>query len=391
MKVSRKQFINSIFATTTTIALAPSIIAASDKPIYKAAIIGRTGGGNYGHGYDLIFKDIENVEVVAIADQNPQGLEKAAIRSGALRKYSDFKEMLEKEKPDLVSIAPRHPDCHVEMAIAACEVARGISIEKPMAETVEDCDKILNAAQKRNVKIMVAHNRRWTKDFIKVKYLLKQGLIGEVREVIIHGKQDFRSGGEDLIVLGTHDFDLLRFYFGDPLWCFASIRANGKDITKADIRKGSEPILVAGDSINAMYGFNNNLVVNWASIKRNDHWNKDFSKVEKWAFEILGTKGIVFYQSGLDFKWIDSPFLLNSVGITCKELPEPDNFQLEPYQTHPIKSLIYSIENNTQPICSGYDGAWTIEMVSAAYQSQRSKKRIDLPLIDRKDPLRNWA
>lgn len=389
MKISRKRFINSIFATTTTIAMSSSIVTALDKPKYKAAIIGRTGGGDYGHGYDLIFKGIENVQVVAIADKNPQGLEKASVRSGALKKYTDYKEMLEKEKPDLVSIAPRHPDCHAEMAIAACEVARGIFLEKPMAETVEDCDKILNAAQKRNVKIILAHNRRWTKDFIKVKYLLKQGLIGEVREVIIHGKQDFRSGGEDLMVLGTHDFDLLRFYFGDPLWCFASIRANGKDISKADIRKGNEPILVAGDSINAMYGFNNNLVVNWVSIKRNDHWNKNFSKVEKWAFEILGTKGIIFYQSGLDFKWINSPFLSNSAAIT--DLPEPDNFQLEPYQTHPIRSLIDSIENNTQPICSGYDGRWTIEMVSAAYQSQRDKQRIDLPLTDRRDPLRNWV
>lgn len=392
--MSRRRFLNSVLsATGGAIAIANSTGAITGaKKVYKAGIIGRTGGGDYGHGYDLIFNGIENVQVVAVADSNPQGAEKAAKRSGALRKYADYREMLEKEKPELVCIASRQPDCHRDMALSACEVALGIFMEKPMAETVVECDEIIKAAEKRNVKIQIAHNRRWNRDFVKVRHLLQIGLIGEVREVYFHGKQDSRSGGEDLIVLGTHDFDIMRFYFGDPLWCYASVRANGRNIKKSDIIKGKEPILVAGDSINAMFGFNNNLVIYWTSVKRNDHWNTNFSKREKWAFEILGTKGIIAYQSGFDFGWIDSPFFAHRDETgKYKELPEPSNFKLEPHNAHPIANLIYSIENDVQPVCSGYDGRWTIEMVSSVYQSERDKKQITFPLTDRKDPLRNWA
>jgi hypothetical protein len=54
---------------------------ADNSPRYKAAIIGRTGGGDYGHGFDTIFEGIENVSVEAIADENEAGLAKAAQRS----------------------------------------------------------------------------------------------------------------------------------------------------------------------------------------------------------------------------------------------------------------------------------------------------------------------
>jgi predicted dehydrogenase len=393
MKITRRKFLNQVTKTAGVISLVPvlEINAQPNHKKYKAVVIGRTGGGDYGHGYDLVFNKLENVEVVAVADLNPAGLKKAADKIGVKKAYTDYREMLEKEKPDLVSIAMRHPDCHAEIAAEACKVARGIIMEKPMTETIEDADKIVAASEKYGTKILVAHNRRWTEGFINIKYLIEEGLIGEIREVHFHGKQDHRSGGEDLIVLGTHDFDLMRFYFGDPLWCYANVRVDGRDAVKSDVRKGAEPMLVAGDTIFAMFGFKNNLVINWASVKRGDHWNTNFSKREKWAFEILGTKGIIAYQSGLDFAWLDSPFLAHKDATTFKDLPKAKKLSLELHQKNPVLNLIYAIENNTQPVCNVYDGRWTIEMVSAVYQSHISKKRIDLPLKDRRDPLRNWA
>lgn len=393
MNISRRRFISQLTKTASAMSLT-TILSSQSQSIgkkYKAVVIGRTGGGDYGHGYDMIFKGIENVDVVAVADLNPAGLKKVAEKIGVKKAYTDFREMLEKEKPDLVSIAMRHPDCHAEIAIEACKVACGIIMEKPMTETVEDADKIVAASEKYGTKIIVAHNRRWTEEFVNVKYLIEEGLIGEIREVHFHGKQDKRSGGEDLIVLGTHDFDLMRFYFGNPLWCFGNVRVNGRDAVKSDVRKGAEPILVAGDTIFAMFGFKNNLVVNWASVKRNDHWNTNFSKREKWAFEILGTKGIIAYQSGYEFGWLGSPFFAHKDGTTFKDLPKAKKLSLQPHEKHPVLNLIHAIENNSQPICNVYDGRWTIEMVSAVYQSHILQKRVELPLKDRRDPLRNWT
>lgn len=351
-------------------------------------MIGRTGGGDYGHGYDQIFKGLDNVSVEAIADADPEGLKKAAERSGAKRQYRDYREMLAKEKPDLVSIAPRVPDCHKDMALAAIDVCRGLFMEKPFTETAADADTILSAAEKKGVKIQIAHNRRYSADFVRVKALLQQGLIGQVRTVHIRGKQDARVGGEDMLVLGTHDFDLMRFYFGDPQWCSASVTQDGRDITRADVRKGKEPILVAGDTIQALFAFPGNLLVHWSSIKTSDHWNTPFTKREKWTFEILGTKGIIGYQSGLDFRWFDSPFLIaTDESVKWKPLPEPDPWDWPLTARHPIRSLMHAIETNTQPVCSGYDGRWAIEMVAAVYESQRTKARVSFPLADRGNPL----
>lgn len=393
MNVTRRKFLRNVLGAICSVGASTFLLAQkpNKNARYKAVVIGRTGGGDYGHGYDLIFNGIENVEVVAVADLNPAGLKKAAEKIGVKKTYDDYREMLHKEKPDLVSIAMRQPDCHAEIAIEACKVARGIFMEKPMTETIEDADKIVEASEKSGVKIIIAHNRRWNEHFVNIKNLIEEGLIGEVREVHFHGKQDNRSGGEDLIVLGTHDFDLMRFYFGDPCWCSANVMVNGRDAAKSDVRRGVEPMLVAGDTIFAMFGFKNNLVINWASVKRNDHWNTNFSKREKWSFEILGTRGIIAYQSGLDFAWIDSPFFAHKDGTTFKDLPKAKKFSMQPHEKHPILNLIHAIENDKQPICNARDGRWTIEMVSAVYQSHILQKRIDFPLKDRRDPLRNWS
>jgi predicted dehydrogenase len=389
MNTTRRQFIANTAASS--VCLSPLAFAAVNlglKKIYRAAVIGRTGGGDYGHGYDRIFAGLDNVTVEAIADSDAGGLQKAAERSGAKRQYRDYREMLRKEKPDLVSIAPRQPDCHKEMALAAIEVCQGIFMEKPFTETVAEADAILTAAEKRGVKIQVAHNRRYTPGFMQVKPLLAQGLIGAVREVRIQGKQDSRAGGEDMIVLGTHDFDLMRYYFGDPLWCFAHVTVQGRDVTRQDARRGSEPILVAGDTIRATFGFPNNLAVHWCSVKTGDHWNTSFAKRDKWAFEILGTKGILAYQSGLEFAWLDAPFLAQKDEVVkWKDLPAPADWNPPDHARHPIKSLIHAIETNTQPVCSGYDGRWAVEMVAAVYQSHLRKARVGFPLADRQNPL----
>lgn len=395
MKTNRRHFVSRSTLITTATCLgttcSPLRLFAAETPPgkhYRAAVIGRTGGGDYGHGYDRIFAGMENVTVETVADADAEGLRKAAERCGARRQYRDYREMLQKEKPDLVSIAPRHPDCHKDMALAAIEVCSGMFMEKPFTETVADADTILAAAEKRSVKIIVAHNRRWSPEFTQVKALLDQGLIGRVREVRIQGKQDQRAGGEDMIVLGTHDFDLMRYYFGNPGWCSARVTAAGHDIKRADVRRGSEPIRVAGDTIHATFGFPRNLAIHWSSVKTDDHWNTSFSKREKWAFEILGTKGIIAYQSGLEFAWLDSPFLaLLDGAVKWQSLPKPSDWDPPLHSRQPIRSLIHAIETGGQPVCSGSDARWAIEMVAAVYESQRTRSHVALPLVDRENPL----
>jgi predicted dehydrogenase len=155
------------------------------------------------------------------------------------------------------------------------------------------------------------------------------------------------------------------------------------------VQQGREPILVAGDTIHAMFGFANNLVVHWSSVKTRDSWNtSNPADGEKWAFEVHGTRGILAYRSGPGFSWLESPFLAcKDRLVKWKDLPEPDRWDWPEHARHPIKSLIRAVETDGSPVCSGLDGRWAVEMVAAVYESQRTKARVNFPLKDRTNPL----
>ena len=108
---------------------------------YKAGVIGRTGAGDYGHGLETVYRDLEQVDLVAVADPDPEGRAAAGERTGAQRLYADYRQMLADEDLDIVSVCPRMPDCHADMVIACAEAGvRGVFIEKPLTPTLREAD-----------------------------------------------------------------------------------------------------------------------------------------------------------------------------------------------------------------------------------------------------------
>ena len=122
-----------------------AVTASASTRKYRAAVIGHTGHGNYGHGLDIVWRAFDSVDVVAVADPDDAGRAKALEQTGAKRGYRDYREMLRKEKPDLVSIAPRWPDQRVAMVTAAAQAGAHIYLEKPLARNLVEADKIVQA------------------------------------------------------------------------------------------------------------------------------------------------------------------------------------------------------------------------------------------------------
>lgn len=77
---------------------------------YRAAVIGDTGRGGYSHGLDVCFAGLRGVEVVAVADPDEASRAAARSRIGAARAYAGYREMLARERPDIVSVAPSWMD-----------------------------------------------------------------------------------------------------------------------------------------------------------------------------------------------------------------------------------------------------------------------------------------
>src|SRR5580700_722737 len=235
---------------------------------YRVAVIGRTGRGDYGHGLDVVWKGLDKVEIVAVADPDDKGRAAAAKRLGAKNAYADYRTMLDKEKPQIVSVADRWLDLHRDMVVACARAGASVFLEKPMARTLAEADEMVTACEMHHVKLAIAHQTRYSPRLRQVKELIADGKLGDLVEMHARGKEDTRGGGQDLMVLGTHLFDLMRLLAGEPRWCFARLLQNGKPATKADVHDGGENMgSILGDDIEALYGFDNGVTGTFGTRK----------------------------------------------------------------------------------------------------------------------------
>ncbi|HZK80579.1 MAG TPA: Gfo/Idh/MocA family oxidoreductase, partial [Humisphaera sp.] len=202
MTINRREFLAGAGAL-----LAATQTRAATKQQLTAAIIGHTGKGDYGHGLDMIFKDLPGVELAALADPDDAGRAKAVKRCKPLKDYANWREMLEKERPTLVSVAPRQTGERLEMLTAALNAGAHVICEKPFIRTPADGDQILELARRKNLKIVVMHQIRMAPSVVNLKKKIEAGVLGDLMQMNAWGKQDKRAGGEDLAVLAIHLFD----------------------------------------------------------------------------------------------------------------------------------------------------------------------------------------
>src|SRR5437762_3848142 len=263
------------------------------QPPYRAAVIGRTGRGDYGHGLDAAVRDHPSLKLIAVADENPQGLAAAARRLRVDRTYPDYRAMLDREKPQFVAVAPRWLDGHREMIVACAERGIHVFTEKPMAPTLADCDAIVAACERSHTKLAIAFQTRYSPRYERVKELVAGGAIGEVLELRGRGKEDRRGGGEDLMVLGAHIMDLFRGLMGEAAWCFARVSEGGRPIGRGQVRQGAEGLgPLAGDRIDAIYGFADRSAVAHFATARPKEPGRRF------GIQVLGSRGRIELGTG---------------------------------------------------------------------------------------------
>ncbi len=372
--------------------LAFRVRAATILPPMKAAVIGHTGRGNFGHGLDLIFNDRRGIEVVAVADPDGIGRAKAQKAARAARGYADYREMLEKERPQLVSVAPRLTDQRHAMVSAALAVGAHVYCEKPFMRTLAEADDVLLTAARTGRKIAVAHQGRVSPATLLLKRSLDEGLIGELLEIRVHGKQDRRAGGEDMVVLGTHQFDTVRFLAGDPLWCVACISQRGREATRTDIRAATEDIgPVLGDEIEAMFALPRGVNVYYTSRE------KGAATAGPWGLEVIGTKGRLRLLSDPRTQaFVLREGLIGAKGKIREWLPLTDASTDSPAghdasfpaaNARVVDDWLSAIAADREPACSGHAAMRSLEMIHAVFSAGLAGGRVTFPLQDRAHPL----
>jgi len=367
------------------------------KKTYRAAVIGSTSKGDYGHGLDVVWNRIEEAELVAVADDDAQGLKAAGKRLKVARLYRDYREMLAKEKLDVVSICPRWVTQRVAMVEAAAAAGCHIYCEKPFAGDLESADAMLAACKKAGVKIAVAHQFQAMPPLRKALADVKAGRYGKLLRMRARPKDDHRGGGEELIVHGTHLFDLMIAFAGPPRWAQGHVTVGEREATQKDAREGNEPVgPIAGDSIAALFGFRRNVRGYFDTTANLDRPGQSLYglmlECEHATLHVRRLGDVYVYPAAqilpenpkLQWKkiWIENWH------FTPEHKPRPLNDWIHLGNVTLVRDLLASIEQNREPRTSGRAAHWVTEMIQGVYASHFANgQRLDLPLSQRRHPL----
>ena len=175
----------------------------------RAAVL---GVGAMGHSHARVYAEMENVKLAAIADPDARIAERVAGSYGT-NAYLDYRELLDREKPDLVSIAVPTTR-HLEVALET--IGRGIHVlvEKPLAFSLDEGREIIEAAEREGVKLAVGHIERFNPAVVEIKRRLAARELGRLFQVHARRLSPFPGRVQDVGVtldLATHDIDVMSY------------------------------------------------------------------------------------------------------------------------------------------------------------------------------------
>jgi hypothetical protein len=197
-------------------------------------------------------------------------------------------------------------------------------------------------------------------------------------EIRGRGKGDRRGGAEDLWVLGSHVLNLIHYFGGDPKSCSAVLFQDGRPVVKADVKDGAEGLgPLAGNQLHARYEMPQGIISYFDSIA-NDGTNS-----AGFGLQLIGSKGIIaihcdrrplaHLSPGNPFLPTDQPRRWIPISTAGVGVFEPREGLDERISSHvaAAQDLIDAIIHDRQPICNVIEGATTVEMICATFESHR--------------------
>ena len=177
------------------------------------------GAGVWGETHASIFREHPSATPVAVCDRDVARAKKLADAYGIQNVYGSVEEMLSADGFDAVSIVtPDH--LHADIAVACANAGKHLLIEKPIATSVQDVHRIVNAARANHIRVMVDLHNRWSPPFRRRRPSSPPGR-SALRSAYI--KLNDPNGATDMpwaparpsVVPGNHSLDTLQWLFGD--------------------------------------------------------------------------------------------------------------------------------------------------------------------------------
>ena len=317
---------------------------------YRVGII---GCGSTANAHAVGYQGVDAVEMVAIADPVDVSLNSFGDRYGINKRYHDAREMLDNENLDIVSVATWHK-LHSPMTIAACaRKPKAILCEKPMATDLNECDEMLIAAKRHDVKVAIAHQRRFNSAWTDARTLIAEGAIGQPTQIVCRG-------GQGLLNDCSHLFDMMRYVLSDPQaeWIIGNVER------KTERYERETPI---EDRSAGIIGFENGCIGMLLQEIAGPNYQGGI---------IYGSDGIIDLTEG-------RARLLNNKSTDWEERPSDGKNQ----QVAQASELVEWIEGKTEHRGDAKNGRAAVEIIMAIYESARMHEVVQMPVRTLCSPL----
>ncbi len=341
----------------------------------------------------------DRVRLTAACDVLEPAVRDYAKRAGVNDVYLDLDDMLRRADIDAVDICTRH-DLHAPQAIAAAEAGKHVLVEKAMANSVQECRDMIDAADRAGVTLMVAQHLRYSRHAAAAKRFIDDGGLGEIEAVrhqstsggnmrddnTGHWMRDAKyAGGGMLMVTVVHHLDLLRYFVG-----------NVRRVTAICRTLQSHRLNGAEDEVTAILEFENGAIGN-VFTKGNA------LSPEPAYYLVYGNKGtLASTPPEPTRKMAITQFGRNMVSLNTGELLDTHNEddlkkilqpKFEPlpvdaadqfsddYFVNEVLHFEECCRTGREPISSGRDNIETIKLIMGIYESSRTGKAVDLDTL----------
>jgi UDP-N-acetyl-2-amino-2-deoxyglucuronate dehydrogenase len=359
----------------------------------KKLRMGIIGCGKVGHLHAQALQQIEKCELVAVQSRNPSRASVFAATYGVSH-YSDIESMVVTEKLDAVIICTPHPE-HRLPAVTALNAGAHVLVEKPLAVTLEDCDEMINTAEKTKKKLGVVSQRRFYPSSQRMKEAISAGKIGNpaIGTILMLGWRDEayyksdswrgtweKEGGGVLVNQAPHQLDLLQWFMNDE---FDELYGIHKNV--------NHPYIEVEDTAMALVRFKKGGLAN--ILVSNSQEPGLYAKVHihgsRGASVGVQTDGGSMFIAGrtstIPPPWNDVWSIPGEEQMLAQWKKEDEDFfkTIDPiihFLLLQDQDFIHSILEGRDPLVTGRDGRKTVELFNAIYKSTRDNKTVRWPL-----------
>ncbi|HSO86899.1 MAG TPA: Gfo/Idh/MocA family oxidoreductase [Draconibacterium sp.] len=351
------------------------------------------GCGKVAHLHAKAIQNLKNARLAGVWSRTPM----TAIKFAAQYKttfYAGIQDLVKREKIDLVIVCTPHP-FHLQPVLEAAKAGANILVEKPLASTLEDADKIIEACKNFGVKLGVISQRRWYESVKRVKDAIEAGKIGKPvfgtinmlgwRDKKYYDADEWRGtwkmeGGGVLVNQAPHQLDLFLWFTGE----IDEVYGLWKNL--------NHPYIEVEDTAVAIVKFKSGAIGN--IIVSNSQKPGIYGKVhihgENGASVGVQTDGGAMFIAGMS-GILEPP--VNDIWTVPGEEEMLAKWKTEDiihfnkidpmvyYMERQIEDFLQAIENNTEPLVTGEDGRRTVELFTAIYRSTRDNKPVKFPLL----------